>query len=189
MNVFDFDNTIYDGESFVDLFKMMLKKDPSLLHHAPKLAYCILRYKVGRLDMQGVYEKYSPVFEQYVAKMPYDFNELAVEFWDKHFCNIKPIFKELLKEDDAVISASPNVIIAEACRRLGVKNYVGSDIDSQSGEIRFMCFGKNKIEAFNKAYPNERIECFYTDSIHDKPLMDISDKVFMVKGSKIKRIK
>ena len=35
MNVYDFDNTIYDGESTFDLFLFYLKKKPSLIRLMP----------------------------------------------------------------------------------------------------------------------------------------------------------
>ena len=36
MNVYDFDNTIYRGESAVDLFWYYLKQDKSLLRYVPE---------------------------------------------------------------------------------------------------------------------------------------------------------
>ena len=37
MNVFDFDNTIYDGESAIDFFLYYLKKDPKLIRYLPSI--------------------------------------------------------------------------------------------------------------------------------------------------------
>ena len=37
MNVYDFDDTIYDGDSNVDFFIDLFKKYPSLLRYAPDL--------------------------------------------------------------------------------------------------------------------------------------------------------
>ena len=42
---------------------------------------------------------------------------------------------------------------------------------------------------FRERYPEGNIDTLYTDSYNDKPLMDISDNVFFVKGSTIKQIK
>ena len=38
MNVYDFDGTIYDGDSTVDFFLHALKRNPSVLLHLPKQA-------------------------------------------------------------------------------------------------------------------------------------------------------
>ena len=49
MNVYDFDNTIYEGESGVDLFLGYLKKEPRLLAKLPMAIKCIFQYKTGFL--------------------------------------------------------------------------------------------------------------------------------------------
>ena len=50
MNVYDFDNTIYDGESSVDFFFYFLKKDLSLSKHVPELLLALAKYKSGNLS-------------------------------------------------------------------------------------------------------------------------------------------
>ncbi len=188
MNVFDFDNTIYDGESFVDIFIMVFKQDPSLLKYVPSMVSGIIQYKRGTLRLETAFAKYSKYFEEYVVTLT-DLESLAVEFWDKHMDRIKPFYKEIQQEDDVVISASPEIMIKEICRRLGIKNCIGSEINKKTGQLGRICFREKKIEAFFDRYPNGKIDCLYTDSMHDKPLMDISDKVYFVKGNKIKQIK
>ena len=42
MNVYDFDNTIYRGESAVDLFWYYLKQDKSLLRYVPEVAAALV---------------------------------------------------------------------------------------------------------------------------------------------------
>lgn len=188
MNVFDFDNTIYDGESFVDLFLMVLKKDPSLLKNVPDMVSGIVKYKAGTLRLESALDRYAKVFEDYVVTVP-DIHSLVNEFWDTHMHKIKPFYDQVRSEDDVVISASPHIVIAEVCRRIGINNYVGTDFDLETGKLGRVCFRENKIDAFNEAYPGAHIDSLYTDSMNDKPLMDISDKVYFVKGQKISRIK
>ena len=188
MNVFDFDNTIYRGESFVDIFIMVLKRDPSLLKNVPYMVNGIVQYKAGTLRLENVFEKYSKIFEDYVSTID-DLDGLVTEFWDKHIRKIKPFYDDVRTEDDLVISASPEIVIAEICRRIGIKNYIGSQFDRETGKLGRVCFREKKIEAFFERYPDGRIENLYTDSMHDKPLMDISDNVYFVKGNKITKIK
>ena len=69
MNVFDFDNTIYDGESFVDLFIMVLCKDPTLLRYVPTMVSGIVQYKTGTLRLETALEQYSKPFEEYVSAL------------------------------------------------------------------------------------------------------------------------
>lgn len=188
MNVFDFDNTIYRGESFVDIFIMVLKRDPSLLKNVPHMVSGVLQYKAGTLRLESAFEKYAGIFEDYVSTLD-DINGLVTEFWDTHMHKIKPFYEAVRSEDDLIISASPEVVIAEVCRRIGIKNYIGTQLDLNTGKLGRVCFRENKIAAFFERCPDGRIDNLYTDSMHDKPLMDISDNVYFVKGNKITKIK
>ncbi len=49
MNVYDFDNTIYDGESFIDLFIFLFKKDPSLVKYIPDVINGLYKYTKGTI--------------------------------------------------------------------------------------------------------------------------------------------
>ena len=188
MNVFDFDNTIYDGESFVDLFIMVLCKDPTLLRYVPTMISGIVQYKTGTLRLETALEQYSKPFEEYVSALS-DIDALVDEFWDKHMHKIKPFYDQVRSDDDLVISASPQIVVDEVCRRLGIKRCIGTQFDRKTGKLGRVCFRENKIAAFREAYPDAHISALYTDSMHDKPLMDISEAVYFVKGNKIKRIK
>ena len=48
MNVYDFDGTIYDGDSSIDFFLYALKKKPSIIRFLPRQAWGFLRYKAGK---------------------------------------------------------------------------------------------------------------------------------------------
>lgn len=188
MNVYDFDNTIYDGESFVDLFLMVLREDPGVLRFAPQMISGVIQYKAGKIDLDKAMLKWAPLFEGYVSQME-DVRDVIKRFWDTHQKKIKPFYDEIRREDDIIISASPVIVLEEIGCRIGLKNVIGSDIDPDTGKIGFMCFKDNKVKAFRKAYPDAVIDTFYTDSMNDKPMMDISKHVVMVKGSKLKQIK
>lgn len=44
MNVYDFDNTIYDGDSSIDFYFFVLRKKPSIIFLLPKQLYYCLKY-------------------------------------------------------------------------------------------------------------------------------------------------
>ena len=48
---------------------------------------------------------------------------------------------------------------------------------------------ENKVKKIRELYPDKEIEALYTDSYSDKPLMDISKTVYLVKGKRLKKIK
>ena len=50
MNVYDFDNTIYDGESALDFFWYCLKKKPVLLKVLFPILFDLIKYKSCRMS-------------------------------------------------------------------------------------------------------------------------------------------
>lgn len=188
MNVYDFDNTIYRGESFVDCFMYYLKRSPWIVKYAPYMVKGVFQYKVGTIRLDEGMAKYARFVEDYVMTIP-DMHADLEDFWDKHIHRIKPFYKDVQRDDDLIISASPEILIAEICKRLGINHYLGSTFDPDTGKITRMCFRDNKVKAFLEYCPEGKIDCLYTDSMHDLPLMELSDTVYMVKGEKITRIK
>ena len=154
----------------------------------PTMVSGIVQYKTGTLRLETALEQYSKPFEEYVSALS-DIDALVDEIWDKHMHKIKPFYDQVRSDDDLVISASPQIVVDEVCRRLGIKRCIGTQFDRKTGKLGRVCFRENKIAAFREAYPDAHISALYTDSMHDKPLMDISDSVYFVKGNKIKRIK
>lgn len=192
MNVFDFDNTIYDGESSVDFFLWYIKKDPSLIKFIPSVAVALFKYKTGKLTVEKALSQYGTKLTTYFKEKLSGENTLSADariFWKAHAANLKPIFKSSFSSDDVIISCSPRFLLEEPLNMLGIKKCICSEIDETTGEITRLCFRENKVKAFFNEYPQCEIDNFYTDSFNDKPLMDISKNVFLVKGSEIKKIK
>ena len=90
MNVYDFDNTIYDGETGVDIFLSFLKKDPSLLLFAPKAIQVIAKYKTGRFSSEEAVSISSRRIEDFLRSVP-DIHAEIRSFWDTHIHKIKPL--------------------------------------------------------------------------------------------------
>ena len=188
MNVYDFDNTIYRGESSLDLFFFYLRRHPSLLRYLPKAMLGAIRYKQGKVTIDDLLNNYANFAEDFVKNLDGLEKDIS-DFWDRNMHKIKPFFKDQRQDDDLIISASPDILLDELFARLGIKNYICSRVNKQTAKIEFLCYRENKVQAFKERYPDAAIKNFYTDSINDKPLMDLAENVFMVKGDKIKRIK
>lgn len=188
MNVYDFDNTIYRGESCFDLFFYYMKKHPRLVKYLPKTTVGFIRYKLRLVSLDELISNYGVFAEQLFSDVQ-DVEAEVTEFWDKHMHKIKPFYLAQQLEDDLIITASPEIVLAELFRRINIKNFIGTTIDEKTRKLAFICFRENKIKAFKNRYPDVMIENFYTDSLNDKPLMNISKNVFLVKGNKIKQIK
>ncbi|MBQ7794763.1 MAG: haloacid dehalogenase-like hydrolase [Clostridia bacterium] len=184
MRVFDFDGTIYDGESSVDFFLFSLKRHPKNLLLLPRVFYMLLRYK--RLKITP--DELAAGLEKYGARFLSGINDLSgdiVKFWDGHFHKIKQFYLEGKLDDDVILSASPDFLIVEAAKRLGIKTVIASSFDLEKGKILRLCYHENKCEYFSLQFPDKRIDEFYTDSDNDKAVFKLSDRVFMVKGNKI----
>lgn len=189
MNVYDFDNTIYNGESCFDFFKFYLKKKPGLIRYMPQIIYAFARYKRGKVTIEEAMERYAPRVEKFFASMENSAADVT-EFWNGKMHKIKPFYKAQQQPDDLIITASPDFTIAEICERLGIENYISSKVDMKTGKILLFCMRSNKIKAFFEEYPDAQIENFYTDSPkNDKPLIDIAQNAFVVKNNEITQIK
>lgn len=189
MRVFDFDNTIYNGESGADLFMFYFKKDPKgLLKYAPKFLEAFLKYKRRKITAEEIMEDYSIILKEYCQKIDDVYADFET-FWDEYQENIKPFYAKIQDENDVIVSACPVCLLKIICERLGVKYYIGSDIDPKNGKINYLCYKDKKVDCFREIYGDIKIDELYTDSMSDKPLMDISENVFMVSGETINQIK
>ncbi len=187
MNVYDFDNTIYDGETVIDFFKFYLKMRPSLIRFVPLMAYMLLRYKLGKISLFELEQKILKYTKKIVI-CPEEIENYVIAFWDINEKKIKTFYKEQQKPDDVIISASFGFILKEIMKRLNITNYLCSDIDFKTGEITQLCFRDNKPDIFKATYPDAKIDNFYTDSINDLPMIKLSEKAYMVKGVRITQI-
>ncbi|MDR3343980.1 MAG: haloacid dehalogenase-like hydrolase [Oscillospiraceae bacterium] len=188
MNVFDFDNTIYDGESGVDLFRFYLKRYPDLLKFTPKVAAALIRYKQHKITVDEAIALYAPIIEDFLRRLEDPERDMR-EFWDLHQHKIKPFYENLRREDDLIISASPETELAEICGRIGVKCFLGSVIDDDTRQITHFNFRQNKVAYFRQKYPDAEIDTLFTDSFNDRWLMEIAKHVVLVDGDKYRRIK
>ena len=125
---------------------------------------------------------------QYIAKYLEDCpdtEELVAEFWKKNRHRLKHFYKELHREDDVVISASFGFLLRPIIEEMGIKRLLCSEVDLKTAKIERLCFRKNKNEIFEEVFKDEQIECFYTDSLNDLPMMKKAKKAYLVKGEKV----
>lgn len=189
MRVFDFDNTIYDGESGMDIFLYYLKRDPKgVAKFVPKFMEGFLKYKRHVITIDEVKSEYASYVKEYFERIENIYDDFE-NFWDINMKNIKSFYPKIQKEDDVVLSACPYCLLSVATKRLGMKNVIATDLNPETGEIGEICYHDNKVKMFRERYGNVEIDEFYTDSMSDKPMMDISKTVFLVDGDKLIKIK
>jgi phosphoserine phosphatase len=187
MNVYDFDNTIYDGESGLDIFLFFFKLDPlGVFKYAGKFGEGFIRYKRNKIQIDDVKNEYGYMLKEYLAKVE-NLDEKLECFWDKKQKKIKPFYESVRKNDDIIISACPEPMLKIMLNRMGIDDsrIIGTEVDLSTGEIGRVNYRENKAKAFVQLFPDAEIDDFYTDSMSDAPLMELAKRVFMVDGSKI----
>ena len=188
VNVYDFDNTIYDGETLIDYIMYYIKHDPKIWKYVPKLLFIAFKDACHLFTVDEAIKAYAAFLEGYYVNLDNP-AENIVDFWNKNEKRIKPWYKEVQKESDIIVSGTLDFILEEISKRVGFKHYVGSSIDENTGKFKRLCFLDNKVKYFNELFPDAEIENFYTDSMNDKAMMDISRYVFLVKKDRITQIK
>lgn len=140
MRVFDFDGTIYDGESLFDLYLYSARHDPKVFRYiAPVLRYAV-KYKLGRATLEQMEYGVGKMTEGYLTELSRSERVASVEqlvddFWDRNYSRIKPWYQP--ESDDVILTASFGLTVGEACRRLGVRNLVASEVDVETMKVTY----------------------------------------------------
>lgn len=179
LNVYDFDGTIYDGDSTIDFLLFLIKKKKKLIIYIPKFIFNYIKYKFKLTNK----EKLKEVFFS-ILKFFDNIDELLLEFWEKNESKIKDFFKEKKEHDnDIIASASPEFLLKPIAKKYNVKKLFGSQIDKKTGTFSGLnCHGREKINRINKTYTDAIIYEMYSDDIKaDKPLLDLAQNSYIVK--------
>ena len=185
INVYDFDNTIYKGESTLDFYFFCVRRHPLLLRFVFIVAWTLVKYRmclVSEDELMNLCSKYVRTFLTECG----DVEKLAKEFWKKYKSRIKPFYRDTHKPSDVIVSASFGFLLREIMPEIGVSNLVCSEVDLDEMKIVRLCYRGSKVKIFKELYSDCDVEDFYTDSLNDLPLMKLAKgKVYMVKGEKI----
>ena len=181
VNVYDFDNTIYKGDSTTDFFLYSLRKHPKILKLLPAVLLGFIKFYIFKKGTKTQFKQNIMYFVKYI-----NYEKDIADFWSKKKKNIKPFYKGQQKADDVIISASPYFVIEPMCKELGIRHIICSPVDKDSGEYYGEnCHGKEKVVKFYEEFPDGTIDEFYSDSYSDTPLAEIANNAFMIKGYKI----
>ena len=178
MKVFDFDGTLYRGESVVDFFFFMLKRNPFLVFFLPTLIPTALRYKLGRLELDDLRKKANR-FSFGVRLYKNRAEKLIKKFWEKNEKRLNLRLVSLLSPGDVIISAAPRPLIEPIIKRFEGVDLICSEFSLETGKFGFICMGENKLKAFREKYgADAKISVFYSDSEYDVPLAEIADRYY-----------
>ena len=116
MNSYDFDDTIFRGNSMRRFSIFCTLRLPYLLLYLPVILVVLLLRAVRILNKNV----YLLLLEGFVVFVPHT-DRFVCKFWDKNLCRIKRWYLDQQRSDDIVVSATPFFLVGEACRRLGVE--------------------------------------------------------------------
>lgn len=181
-DLYDFDGTIYDGDSGVDLVLFAIRKKPIVILYLLKSIKMVVLYL---LKLRTKEEVKSKLFS-FLQEFP-DTDEFVREFWQCHEKKIKQFWKKKkTHRRDIIISASGYFWLKPFADKYNVKDLFATDINPKTGEVSGNnCHGKEKVKLFYDKYPNAEIKKMYTDSINDLPLIEEAKEGFLVKRNKI----
>ena len=177
MNVFDFDNTIFVPDSSYCFFMFCLRHYTRATGRAiPNSLLQFVKYvKDGRRDAQ----KLKEALFSYLNRID-SVERVVEEFWEENFCRIEDWYLRQKREDDLIISASPEFLLKPAADRLGV-SLIATQMNPYTGKIQGKnCHDEEKVRRFLACYPADSVENFYSDSLSDTPVARLAEKAWLV---------
>ncbi len=181
MNVFDFDGTIYDGDSSKDFYIYCLKNYPKIRKRILSTAVYGAGFGLRIVKKLTFKEKLF----SFVADID-DLDKAVKDFWAIHKKNVKKWYLDIRKDTDVIISASPEFLLTDFCRELGAECLMASKVDKRTGKFDGAnCHGEEKVKRFREHYPHAHVDEFYSDLYCDTPLARLADRAFIVKGEKL----
>ena len=181
--VFDFDGTIYDGDSSIDFFIFSLQKYPSCIRILPRFIYCSIRYLMKKCTKDQLKESYFS-FLQYVPDVP----QMVNFFWETKQVKIHGWYNQRKHARDIIISASPDFLIRPLMLKYGVHTVIATDVDPRTGKfLGKNCYGQEKINRLVEELGEIEIDQFYSDSISDLPIAKCAKEAYLVRNGKIQR--
>lgn len=178
VNVYDFDGTIYDGDSSIDFFKFVLKRDWRSSWRIFPIVWA------GVLYLLKIKEKeyFKSVFFGFVQDMK-KIDESVNDFWDLHDGKIKKFYLKQHSDNDIIISASPEFLLMPIAKKMHCE-LIATDVDKKTGKLLSKnCYGAEKVRRFKEK--NVKAGKFYSDSLSDTPLAEVAEAAFMVNGETI----
>ena len=198
LSVYDFDKTIYNGETLNDFYRFYLIKKPWKIYTVIFQLWYFLLYVLKIINLEKLKENFLRFLN---GENTGELKKLIREFWEKKESKINLWVKdEILKNKKeteilVAISASPTFLIIDRLRLMGFDVVIGTDFLFESTKFHSHITSKNcknyeKVRRLNKWAEDNNIQYdivnFYSDSIADKPLFDLAEHKYWIKKGILK---
>lgn len=186
--VFDFDGTLYDGDSFID-FAIFANGKSKFMYSFLKSLPAILMWKLGLKTNEYAKQK---LFTSLFKGIQYQhFLKICEDFFERLSNKIKPNVLEILnrhvKEGRKIyiITASPKEWILPWANKFNISDVISTGLEIKDDVItgNFStpnCYGHEKARRFLQIQPDREkyILWAYGDSKGDKQILQLSDYSF-----------
>ena len=195
--IYDFDLTIYAGESSADFWLYTLLRRPYIVIFVPYQLIMSILFLLRIISL----EKFKEAFMSYIRLFnKKNFDKYIRKFWSKKKHKIQPWIPTKLKEEKEqgwylmCISASPSFLLAPIVKDLGIDTLISTNYKIVNGKqtnrmLSSNCKWKEKVIRLDqwatKNNYNYNIKRFYSDSLSDIPMFDIAEEKYFVQHGKI----
>lgn len=198
LSLYDFDKTIYNGDTGLELLKFLFKYYPSKSYkYIPHLLKTLFRF-IFKLDDKDLFKQHLfSLFSEYNTD---EWDELIIKFWEQEK---KKFFPQVLKQIQldkqkgftiGIISASCEIMLYPIMQLIPADFIIGTLFEIKDNRITSHMIGKNcknkeKVSRLHKYmkenYPNQQYKIInmYSDSLHDLPLLEAAENAFTVNST------
>lgn len=183
IDLYDFDKTVYPSDSTMAFWLFCICRYPWILIYFPVQAVLFLLWGV-RILHTGTFKS---LFLRFVWLIPT--RRAVCRFWDQQEDKIYPWFHKAQRlRYTVVISASPDYLLEEICRRLQVDRLICTKGDSVTGKLLSPnCKGEEKVRRLYAEAEAFTVDTVYSDSLRsDAPIFALGEtKIHTVSGRQI----
>jgi HAD superfamily hydrolase (TIGR01490 family) len=190
--IYDFDDTLYHGDSTVDFWFYLLWRRPYLFLLTPYLLIMGLSRLLRLISFDRMKEAMlSPI--RFLRKG--ELTEMVSDFWELRREHLHSVVVKQLENDKAeglfmvCITASPEFLVRPMAEYFGFQVFMGTRFKKKNGKIinRMIgqnCKGMEKINRLNAESPFKDREYevirFYSDSSSDLPFLELADEPYAI---------
>lgn len=177
MNVYDFDETIFTGDS-EDYFFAYLFKKPGFFWDQVRYRWYELLFKCKLVSKTKAREA-----EYSLLRKIDNLDGLLADYWDQHERHMKSWYAAVKRPDDVIASATPRFLMEPIVARLGLTGLVATEMDPRTGKIHGeFAAGPYKVDQFRKQFSLDEIDEFYSDAYSDHFLAEYAKRAYVVRG-------
>ena len=185
---FDFDGTIYKGDTTRDFCWYFYQKKPLRSYY---LLIQLASWLLWRLKLLTT-TQFKSTFIQFLNRIEGEqITGLLNSFWEEKkslvHANLVLEISRLKKEGIhiVVVSASPELFIKTFCLSLGVDTVLGSELKVLNNKYSLLinCRGEEKLKRLKRAFPDFELIAAYSDNKDDDVLLKTAKNGCWVKKS------